>query len=140
MPTDNSIALGTFAEPIGEKVPIFSAPGKKIYIFEIGKDNWQVNLGGNKGNVCLVPHGWGQKIDNISSINIEHGHLILSIGNREEKLFISSKSHIDCAEKMLRDFKDGYQFLQYGRSMVQGNIIKELTPCFEYSLTTKKEA
>lgn len=140
MPTDNSIALGTFAEPIGEKVPIFSAPGKKIYIFEIGKDNWQVNLGGNKGNVCLVPHGWGQKIDNISSIKIEHDHLILSIGNREEKLLISSKSHIDCAEKMLRDFKDGHQFLQYGRSMIQGNIIKELTPCFEYSLTTKKEA
>ena len=37
MPTENSIALGTFAEPIGAQVPIFSAPGRNIYIFEIGK-------------------------------------------------------------------------------------------------------
>lgn len=138
MPTENSIALGTFAEPIGEKVPLFSAPGKNIYIFEIGKDNWQVNLGGNKGNVCLVPHGWGQKIDGLSNIKIEKNHLILSIGDRKESILISSKRHIDCAEKVLRDFNDGYQFLRYGQRMIHGKVIKELIPCFEYSLTAKK--
>lgn len=31
MPTENSIALGTFAEPVGTEVPIFSETGKNLY-------------------------------------------------------------------------------------------------------------
>lgn len=139
MPTENSIALGTFAEPVGTHVPIFSAPGRNIYIFEIGKDNWQVNLGGSKGNVCLVPHGWGQKIDNLSSIHINNGKLVLVIGNNERTFSISSKDHINCSEKSLRTFNTEEDFLKLGKSVLKGTIIKTLIPLFEYSATTQKK-
>ena len=72
MPTDNSIALGTFVEPIGTQVPMFSAHGKPIYIFQIGEKNNTINLGGEKGRVCLVPHGWGQKIEGLKAIRVEN--------------------------------------------------------------------
>lgn len=139
MPTENSIALGTFAEPIGAHVPIFSAPGRNIYIFEIGKDNWQINLGGNKGNVCLVPHGWGQKIDTLSSIDVNNGKLSLTIGDQPKDFPISSKYHIDCPEKTLRTFDNEEDFLKRGKSVLKGTIVKTLIPCFEYSATTQKK-
>lgn len=133
MPTENSIALGTFAEPIGAQVPIFSAPGRNIYIFEIGEDNWQVNLGGNKGNVCLVPHGWGQKIDGLRSIHVSNQTLSLTIDNSLCEIPVSSKYHIECPEKRLRFFESEQDFLKQGKSVLQGTIIKTLVPRFEYS-------
>lgn len=138
MPTDNSIALGTFVEAIGEKVPIFSAPGKNIYIFEIGEGNWQVNLGGNKGNVCLVPHGWGQRIEGIRNIKVDKSKVTFFLNNRQESIPISSKHHIDLAEKSLRNFKNGEEFLFIGKNMIQGTVVKELIPCFEYSNRLKE--
>lgn len=137
MPTDNSIALGTFAEPIGTEVPLFSEPGKNIYIFRIGEDNWQVNLGGSKGNVCVVPHGWGQKIDKIHGIKVNNKTLVLSIEDHNEEIEISSKEHINCLEKTIRSFKDGKTFLSIGNRMLHGEIVKELVPCFEYSQNTE---
>ena len=139
MPTENSIALGTFAEPVGTEVPIFSETGKNIYIFKIGEDNWQVNLGGNKGNVCIVPHGWGQKIDGIKNIRLEKKHLILELEQRNVPIEISSQHHIELAEKTVRSFKDGYEFLTIGKNMIQGTITKELVPCYEYSQNTIKK-
>lgn len=136
MPTDSSIAIGTFAEKIGVQVPLFSAPGKPIYIFEIGEDNWQVELGGDKGKVCLVPHGWGQKIEGINNIQIKNNNLVLSIENNKIECPISSKSHIECNEKMLRQFKNGEQFLRVGSRMIQGNIKLRLEPIYEYSGNT----
>lgn len=139
MPTENSIALGTFAEPIGTEVPIFSESGKNIYIFKIGEDNWQVNLGGKKGNVCLVPHGWGQEIRGIKNIEFEGNNLVLDLGCRKVPIEISSKQSIDLAEKKVRSFKDGQEFLTIGKNMIQGTIERELIPCYEYSRNTVKE-
>lgn len=139
MPTDNSIAIGTFAEPVGEKVPMFSESGKPIYIFEIGDDNFQINLGGEKGNVCVIPHGWGQKIDLIKNISIDENmeNLILDLDQRKPEIIpITSKRQIDLEEKMLRHFSDGEEFLKIGKNIVSGDIKKILYPCYEYSKHT----
>lgn len=137
MPTNHSIALGTFAEPIGAIVPLFSAPQKPVYLFKIGTDNWQVNLGGSKGRVCLVPHGWGQKIDQIQSIEPHqlNKELVLRMEKHPNAVFHFSKS-IDCSEKRLRQFNNGDAFLEKGSRMVRGEIIKTLCPCYEYSANT----
>ena len=58
MPTDSSIAIGTFVERPGEVVPLFSNVGKPVYLFKIGEDNWTYKLGGRKCSVCIVPLGW----------------------------------------------------------------------------------
>lgn len=67
MPTDSSIAIGTFVEQPGTEIPIFSDVGKPIYLFRIGEDNLTFKLPGKKGTWCLVPHGWGQQIEQIRS-------------------------------------------------------------------------
>lgn len=138
MPTDSSIAIGTFAEPVGEEVPLFSAPDKPVYIFKIGEDNWQVNLGANKGKVCLVPHGWGQEIEHIESITIEENELVLDVNGKKYKTTIASQNHIECPGKKLRQFKDGQEFLRIGSKMVNGKITHTLIPVFEYSKRTEK--
>lgn len=137
MPTDNSIAIGTFAEPIGQEVPLFSAPGKPVYIFEIGRDNWQVSLGDGR-KVCLVPHGWGQEIDGIQSIEVDSSrkNLILKINNQDNVYPISSSSRINCKEKRIRDFKDANEFLNKGTNIIKGTINHTLIPVFEYSKNT----
>ena len=136
MPTDQSIAIGTFAEPIGAQVPIFSAHGKPVYIFEIGPDNFQVDLGGQKGKVCIIPHGWGQKIDGIEKITVRDGNLVLNVEGVEYPTKISSQEHIRCESKRIRDFEDGEDFLATGNGYIQGKFIKELIPCVEYSRNT----
>lgn len=133
MPTDSSVAIGTFAEPPGTQVPLFSAPGKPVYIFETGKDNWQADLGGRKGKVCLVPHGWGQKIERIRSVGTDGENLLLGVGEGVKKIRIDSKARITCPEKQLRQFGDGEEFLRIGSGMVRGEIKLTLTPVFEYS-------
>jgi len=139
MPTDHSIALGTFAEPIGEVVPLFSAPNKPVYLFEIGADNWQINLGGSKGNVCLIPHGWGQQIDQIQSIETNQlgKKLVLTVKDcSKETISIASSEPIDCFGKKLRQFECGEDFLEKGAKMVRGRIVKTFLPCYEYSSNT----
>lgn len=138
MPTDSSIAIGTFAEPIGEEVPLFSAPGKPVYIFKIGEDNWQVNLGTPKGKVCLIPHGWGQKIEHIESISLQNGKLALVINGIQYVTEVTSRNHIECNGKMLRQFTNGQEFLRIGSKMVNGTITHTLTPIFEYSKRTEE--
>ena len=136
MPTDSSIAIGTFAEAVGESVPMFSESGKPIYIFKIGDGNFQVNIGGDKGNICVIPHGWGQKIDLIKNISIDEKmeKLILEMDEREPQIIpITSKEHINLKGKMLRHYSDGEAFLKVGKSIISGNIKKILSPCYEYS-------
>jgi hypothetical protein len=141
MPTDQSIAIGTFAEPVGTQVPMFSASGKSIYIFEIGPDNFQIDLGGQKGKVCLIPHGWGQKIDGIEAIRIRGNDLVLRVYGQEYPTHISSQEHIRCSRKTIRQFENGEEFLKVGGQFISGRFVKELIPCVEYSRNTvgKKE-
>lgn len=141
MPTSQSIAIGTFAEPIGTQVPIFSAYKKPVYIFEIGPDNFQINLGEKKGKVCLVPHGWGQEIENVTNIRVdkENGNLIVSTEEGDFPSPIKSHKHIECPGKKIRQFKDGYEFLRLGKNYIQGEIVKTLLPVCEYSRNSMKE-
>lgn len=138
MPTNQSIAIGTFAEPVGTEVPIFSTYQKPIYIFEIGPDNFQINLGEKKGKVCLVPHGWGQKIEHVTNIRVdeESKELIISTDEEDFSSKIQSQKHIECFGKGIRQYKDGEEFLQIGHNYIQGKIVKTLLPICEYSKNT----
>lgn len=135
MPTSQSIAIGTFVEPIGTQVPIFSAYQKPVYIFEIGPDNFQINLGEKKGKVCLVPHGWGQEIEHVTDIRVDKvkRNLIISTNEGDFLSQIKSQEHIECPGKKIRQFKDGEDFLQMGHNCIQGKIVKTLLPICEYS-------
>lgn len=137
MPTNQSIAIGTFAESIGTQVPIFSSYQQPIYIFEIGADNFQINLGEKKGKVCLVPHGWGQEIEHVTNIRVdeENMNLIISTDEGDFTSKIKSQERIECSRKKIRQFKNGEEFLKIGDNYIHGKIVKTLLPICEYSKT-----
>ena len=129
MPTDNSIAIGTYAESPGTIVPLFSNIGKDIYMFKIGKDNWKIKLGGRE--VCLVPHGWGQVIDNVQLIEVNNDKKIIKIDDNEYD--IHSKVRLkNEGNKHIREFKDGRDFLERGKKMISGEITQTLRPIYLY--------
>ena len=129
MPTDNSIAIGTYVEEPGTIVPVFSDVGKDIYMFKIGKDNWKIRLGGKE--VCLVPHGWGQVIDDVQSITVDNENKIVKINDME--YYIHSKVRLkNDGNKHVRNFKDGEEFLQKGKAMIKGEIVQTLRPIYLY--------
>lgn len=129
MPTDSSIAIGTYVEEPDKIVPLFSDVGKDIYMFKIGKENWKIKLGGKE--VCLVPHGWGQVIDNVNMIIVDNENKILKIDDNEYE--IHSKIRIKNGNnKHIRDFKDGNEFLEKGKRMIKGEIVQTLKPIFLY--------
>lgn len=134
MPTDNSIAIGTYVEEPGTIVPIFSNVGKDIYMFKIGKNNWKIRLGGK--DVCLVPHGWGQSIDNVESIIVDNERKKIKIDDMEYD--IHSKVRIkNEGNKHVRDFEDGKEFLEQGKAMIKGEIVQTLRPIYLYCDETK---
>lgn len=147
MPNDSSIAIGTYVEKPGTIVPLFSNVGKSIYMFEIGQDNWKIKLPG-KGEVCLIPHGWGQEIDNIQSIKLKinkngDGNKIilekLKLDNVDDlEWYITSNARIKEDDKHksigkhIRNFEDGQSFLDKGKKMINGKIVQTLTPIYLY--------
>ncbi len=140
MPTDSSIAIGTFVESPGETVPIFSDVKKPVYLFKIGEDNWTYNLGGKK--VCIVPHGWGQKIESIEKIVTNKNTLEFILNDNNHISYdIVSTERIDNRvklgtnleeDKKIRNFNDLNDFLKHGNKFLKGEIIKTLTPKFLY--------
>lgn len=136
MPTDSSIALGTFVEPPGETVPIFSDVGKPVYLFKIAEDNWTYNLGGRKGSVCIVPHGWGPKIDQVKGIIYNKSTNTLCFQCDDSKVVnykVVSRERInDQLDKKIRNFSNGEEFLKKGKKFLKGQIITTLTPHYLY--------
>lgn len=133
MPTDSSIAIGTFVEEPGQIVPLFSDVKKPIYLFKIGKDNWTYHLGGEK-KVCIVPHGWGQQMESVEKILNKDGNLILRDKEGCEDIYkIESTERLQKSKmKNIRDFTNGQDFLDKGQKYLSGEIIKTLTPTYLY--------
>lgn len=131
MPNDNSIAIGTFVEKPGAEVPIFSNVGKDIYLFRVSNDNWKIRINGEEK--CLIPHGWGQAIENVKTVSVDKKEQVLAIDNYKYK--INSKERIKDI-KHIRNFEDGEAFLKKGNKMLKGEIVKTLRPlylfCSEY--------
>ncbi len=140
MPTDSSIAIGTFVESPGETVPLFSDVQKPVYLFKIGEDNWTYNLGEKK--VCIVPHGWGQEIESISEIIHNENSLQFKLDDQQtvsyEKVSTSrideriNISTLTNKNKQIRKFADAKDFLSKGHKFLKGTVVKTLTPEYLY--------
>lgn len=60
MPTDYSIAIGTYVIDNDDVVPIFSREDYPIWLFRPDEKMWSIELEGKRKHI--VPHGWGQCI------------------------------------------------------------------------------
>ncbi len=135
MPTDSSIAIGSFVEQPGEIIPLFSDVNKPVYLFKIAKrGNWTYNLPG-KGRCCLIPHGWGQKIESINSIKPDLEHKTLQLNDLQ--INIDSKERLSLPDKSIRDFSDGFDFINQGKKFIKGEIEKTLLPVHLYCSKVK---
>lgn len=125
MPNDCAIAIGTFVEKPGTELPIFSDVGKDVYLYRVSEDNWKIRINGEEK--CLIPHGWGQVIDNVKNISVNEKEKILKI---DDNLFeINSKSRITDI-KHIRSFQNGEEFFEKGKKTLKGEIIKTLRPIY----------
>ena len=125
MPNDCAIAIGTFVEKPGTELPIFSDVGKDVYLYRVSEDNWKIRINGEEK--CLIPHGWGQVIDNVKNISVNEKEKILKIDDNPFE--INSKSRITDI-KNIRSFQDGEEFFEKGKKMLKGEIIKTLRPIY----------
>lgn len=147
MPTRSSIAIGTFTAKLNDVIPIFSDVGKDICLFKLSGDNWTYRLGNE--DIALVPHGWGQVIEDIKSISIcnpcdkNNRKLNLKVNDQyikypviSDKRIVADKLHNIC--KHIRSFNDIDSFVNESQSYMKGIILKKLHPIFLYCNSTYK--
>lgn len=130
MPTDSSIAIGTFVEDPGTTVPIFSAPNKAICLFKVDKDeNWTIQLGGKPK--CLIPHGWGQAITGMinTAVDYTEKNFTIKVNNQTYEHNLLKDKQIKCPEKKIREYNSCEEFLGK-QNFIKGQIVKTLTPKF----------
>lgn len=132
MPTESSIAIGTFVEEPGTIVPIFSAPRKEICLFEVDREqNWTIQLGGRPK--CLIPHGWGQAISGRIDTAVDYigQKFTITVNDHTYEHNLSEEKQIKCAEKRIREFTSCKEFFDK-QCFIHGRIVKTLTPRFLY--------
>lgn len=143
MPTASSVAIGTFVVNIYSNnctVPIFSDYGKDVCLFKLSsKQKWTYKMAGTTNEVVLIPHGWGQVIDNIQNLSIkgmkkeDQRKLILSGKDYVESYPILPNIHLeDLPQKHIRQFTNVSEFLNKSSKYINGKIEKFLHPVFCY--------
>ena len=137
MPTNSSIAIGTFVEEPGTTVPIFSAPGKEICLFKVAPDqNWTIQLGGKPK--CLIPHGWGQAISGRINTFVDYAEkkFTIQVNNKIYEHYLPRDKQIKCPEKKIRQFNSCEDFLGL-QNFIKGQIVRKLTPEFLFCSSIK---
>lgn len=137
MPTDSSIAIGTFVEEPGTTVPIFSAPKNAICLYKVDPEqNWTIRLGGKPK--CLIPHGWGQAISGRIQIDVDYAEqkFIITVNDKLYEHNLAKRDSIICPEKQIRQYNSCEDFLS-NQMFIKGHIVKTLTPKYLYCSTEK---
>lgn len=152
MPTSSSIAIGTFVINVDEDnshnrtVPIFSDYGKDLCLYRVNQEQKQTYvLAGTKSHVILVPHGWGQVIDDIACLNIRYVsdefkrqlHLTFS-DSSILKFDVTSDQRLNLKQKHIRTYTDIQEFLEKNSRFFNGSTQTLLHPVFCYCAKTAK--
>lgn len=150
MPTSSSVAIGTFTIDVYSRdriVPVFSDLGRDICLYEVSNQQNNVyNLAGTNKNIVLVPHGWGQVLDDIKGIRIENAcnekerRLILEFPDISLLEFVHPAVRLSLAQKHIRQFDSICAFFEENCSHINGSVKKILHPVFcycDYSVKNK---
>ncbi|MDE5736932.1 MAG: hypothetical protein K2H93_01045 [Oscillospiraceae bacterium] len=150
MPTSNSIAIGTFVVDTRSTndsdliLPVFSELGKDICIYSVSRRQGQTYTPpGTSQKIILVPHGWGQVIDDIKLIRVENvsdekdRQLILET-NVCHQLDVTPQNRIAFPEKHVRLFSSIEDFLKEKCSHINGHIKTIMHPVYCFCSRTVK--
>ena len=104
MPNESSVAIGCFIAEPGDILPIFSAPGRNIHLYQVeeGGEN-SIQLMGSESTKLLVPHGWGKRAKSKPRIEWQDRTLVVNDLNFPIEPLESLGKHPDL---MLRDYSD----------------------------------
>lgn len=102
MPTDYSIAIGTFVIDENDTVPIFSREGYPICLFKPNDKMCSIILEGKRK--YIVPHGWGQRIRNESLGLTDEQMSKSSLSNFNGKLLLKGPN-----KEILKEFDVDYK-------------------------------
>lgn len=157
MPTDYSIAIGTYVVDEKDIVPVFSREGYPIFLFEVSNDMWSIELEGKRKYV--VPHGWGQKLkyeyfqnqiteENLENVGLKVRNNFLIFENTKsgseiKKIDINYKARFPKDMLEVRNLYKEHPF--DGKNMfgetpyLKGTIVDILDPVALYSKDTNGE-
>lgn len=103
MPTDQSVAMGSFVVDEGTEVPIFSYPGYPIFIFRTQFCHNSVVMLDNFKQKLLVPHGWGKTCNIVPTASIDYENKSYTLNGIKYKIE-SASSLRDHPDLTLRRF------------------------------------
>lgn len=142
MPLPNSISIGTFAVDTMSTndndliVPVFSELGKNICIYSVSRMQSQTYTpSGTSQKIILVPHGWGQVIDDIKSMRVdniydEKDRQLIIETNKHHQFDVTPQNRISIPEKRVRLFDSVTSFLNEKCSNINGRIQTILHPVY----------
>ena len=141
MPTHNSIVIGTFPIDINSEdrtVPIFSDYGKDICIFEMDNEQTYIHrLIGTFNDITLVPHGWGQVVDELQDISISNvpdesaRELILHCKHKQIRNNVDPEERLKDTDKHVRAYSNIESFVKMNK-LPSGRILRILHPLYCY--------
>lgn len=126
MPTDQSVNIGCFLTTPDEEVPIFSAPGKDIFVYKTDINDPQI------GNKKLIPHGWGKTNDNIDDLEVVEDMNFLLISSN--KYPVNSEERLKGRIRNLSDNKnDVNYYFRLAAPYLKGVVTHSFTQLLSYS-------
>ncbi|NDV95455.1 hypothetical protein D0T84_11090 [Dysgonomonas sp. 521] len=126
MPSQESINIGCFVAKSEKILPIFSALGQNIFLYEVNKNDPQV------GDVKLIPHGWGKTYPNLSQIQFINSMQEIQIANNIYS--INSDERIKGDIRMFCDNPNSPDFyFNVMSDYYKGNVIKTIKQRFSHS-------
>lgn len=150
MPTPNSIAIGTFTVDTMSNndsdliVPVFSDLDKDICLYSVSrKQSKTYTPPGTSQKLVLVPHGWGQVIDEVKKIYVDNPtdecfRKLVIVADRTHRLDVIPKERITFPEKHIRSFDSVSDFLYNHCTNINGDVKTVLHPIFCFCSRTVK--
>jgi hypothetical protein len=126
MPTQESINIGCYITEPEKIVPIFSAPGRCLFLYKVDIDD------PNAGNTKLIPHGWGKTCMNLSKIELINSMQEIEIAGRKYLINSSERIKGDIRQFCDNPMKQNYYFSTMSK-YYKGIVKKILNQKFSYS-------
>ncbi len=126
MPDRQSINIGCFLVKPNSVVPIFSAPGKNIFLYKVDEKDPEIR------NRKLIPHGWGKSFSNLKTLSLENDYKYLCLGNI--KYLIDSDEMIKGSYRLYSDnpMEKNFYFNKTSKYLY-GEIYKIIKQVYTYS-------
>ncbi len=122
------VNAGCFVVENDEVVPIFSTPGNDIFLYKVGRDDFEID------HKKIIPHGWGKSYPGLKSIFLSSDFESLLIDDREYSVRDNIQLDAKYRSYSTRPDSKDYYFHQV-RRFLTGSVVKRLKQLYSYSST-----